>query len=220
MYKSVFLIFHIIFKNQKCHTIQNSSCRTYHENTKSITCLGKKMTNCCSVSHDYIWSNSITILPSKSREAVRLGWKFAGNPLCFCKSQFITNETTSQSLPTVRFHLIQKIQNKEAGKLKRGQERGRVLEFQVWLKEEECWNFRWGWKSRLRNKYKCCYPQKLENNPIHATPLGVSPLVPRVGRKVKFNWIPIKQLKCKWALFRWIWTTEMVVPGLLVASGA
>ena len=42
----------------------------------------------------------------------------------------------------------------------------------------------------------------------------------RVGRKVNFNWIPVKQLKCKRALFRWIWTTEMVVTGLLVARGA
>ena len=148
MYKSVFLIFHIIFKNQKCHTTQNSSCRTYHENTKSITCLGKKMTNCCSVSHDYIWSNSITILPSKSREAVRLGWKFAGNPLCFCKSQFITNETTSQSLPTVRFHFDSENSKYRGREIEKGPvkrksvgipgmaERRRVLEFQVGLKKQ------------------------------------------------------------------------------------
>ena len=76
--------------------------------------------------------------------------------------------------------MTQKIQNKETGKLRRElrlgkrksvgipgmAERRRVLEFQV------------GLKSRLRNKHKRCYLQKLEKyNPIHATPLGASPLV-------------------------------------------
>ena len=70
----------------------------------------------------------------------------------------------------------QKIQNKETGKLRRDQERGRVLEFQVWL--TEVLEFQVGPKSRLRNKHKRCYLQKLEKyNPIHATPLGASPLV-------------------------------------------
>lgn len=136
----------------------------------------------------------------------------ASNPICFCKSQPSPTKWLS-GLPNCQFHLTLGNSNKETGKLRRTR------------KEEECWNsrdvltevleFQAGAKSRLRNKHKRCYLQKLEKyNPIHATPLGSQPLWFRVGRKVNPTEFQIKQLKCKWALFRWIWTTEMVVPGL------
>lgn len=56
--KCIFNISYCFQKSEVSQASQNSLCRTYHENTKLITCLGKKMTNCCSLIHDYIWSSN------------------------------------------------------------------------------------------------------------------------------------------------------------------